>query len=423
MRRPLLIIFTIFLVLAYINTNNDYIKDVDSKNDINVEGIVKSIRETENYDEYKVNKILVRDYSKIYKLIVGSKLIIQGQFKSAESIESKEFDYSKYIKSRGYKGILYIKGYEIVGQDYFYTKLGEVEKYVKESLRYLYKRNSDFINSLILGKKDYLSNEEKDMFTRTGINHIIAISGLHTGILCSIMILIVGGVNRVYKLILLSIIISIYSILVGNSPSIIRAIIFSVLMYISFFIDRKNDNISNLSFVGILLIINNPYIIYNISFQLSFLATLSIIYFYDYINKHIKFSLLSLTLSANILTLPIIYYNFKGISLVSIIGNIIAVPIVGIIIYLSIISVVLFNFNIYLAKVAASINIDIIDCMYILLEKLSKLEFAYIEFNSQNIYCVIIYYIFIFSYMIYKEKKTIKEQKNELQGYYKEYKV
>ena len=64
---------------------------------------------------------------------------------------------------------------------------------------------------------------------------------------------------------------------------------FIIILYLSFFLDRKDDKISTLSFIGILLVINNPYIIYNISFQLSFLATLSIIYFYGYINNKLKY--------------------------------------------------------------------------------------------------------------------------------------
>ena len=120
------------------------------------------------------------------------------------------------------------------------------------------------------------------MFTRTGTSHIIAISGFHTGILSGVIIFIMGKINKIYKLVSLSIIMFLYSTMVGNSPSIIRSIIFMILLYLSFFLDRKIDKISTLSFVGILFVINNPYIIYNVSFQLSFLATLSIIYFYIY---------------------------------------------------------------------------------------------------------------------------------------------
>jgi competence protein ComEC len=191
-----------------------------------------------------------------------------------------------------------------------------------------------------------------------------------------------------------------------------------IILYLGFFLERKDDKISTLSFIGILLVVNNPYIIYNISFQLSFLATLSIIYFYGFINNKLKVKLISLTLASNILTIPIIYYNFKGIPLISVLSNMVIVPFIAIIIYLAILSLILFKINIHIAKIIASINKFILATIYILLDKFSNLEFAYITIEEPELYYVIIYYIIVFSYMIYKEVKTIKEQKNELQGYY-----
>ena len=331
----------------------------------------------------------------------------------------EDFDYGRYLRSRGYKGLIYLKDYSIVGNNLMYEYIYKVKSYIIKNIRYLYKTNSDFINSMILGQKDDLSESEKLMFTRTGTSHIIAISGLHTGILSGLIIFMIGNINKIYKIIVLTIMMFIYSTMVGNSPSIIRSIMFMISAYLSFFLDRKIDKISTLSFIGILFIINNPYIIYNISFQLSFLATLSIIYFYGYINNKLNIKIISLTLSANILTLPIIYYNFKGIPIVSILGNIIIVPFVGIIIYLAISSLVLFEINIYISSIVVYINRFILKGIYLLLEKISNLDFAYILIEDPKLHYVIIYYIVVFLYMIYKEAKTIKEQSHELQGYYK----
>ncbi len=289
---------------------------------------------------------------------------------------------------------------------------------MSNTFRYLYKSKSDLLNSVILGQREDLSQDENLMFSRTGTSHIIAISGLHTGILSVLIIFIIGRINKIYKLVLLSIIMMFYSIMVGNSPSIVRAIIGMIILYLSFFLDRKNDKISTLSFIGILLVANNPYIIYNISFQLSFLATLSIIYFYGFINNKLKVKIISLTIASNILTIPMIYYNFKGVPLLSVFSNIVIVPFIGIIIYLSILSLILFKINIHIAKAVANINKVILEIIYVLLEKISDLEFAYIIIEEPKLNYVIVYYIVVFSYMIYKEMKTIKEQSNELQGYY-----
>jgi len=422
MRRPFLIIFIILLIVSFIYTNTNAINTDYGNEDIEIIGIVKYKKEKERYNEYIVGKFVVRDYTKYKKIKVGSEIKLTGKFKDLNKMSYESFDYGRYLRSMGYKGLIYLKDYSIVGNNLMYEYIYKAKSYISNTIRYLYKTNSDFINSMMLGQKDDLSQNEKLMFTRTGTSHIIAISGLHTGILSGLIIFMMGKINKIYKLIVLSTMMFIYSAMVGNSPSIIRAIMFMISLYLSFFLDRKMDKISTLSFIGILFVINNPYIIYNISFQLSFLATLSIIYFYGYINNKLNIKIISLTLSANILTIPIIYYNFEGIPLVSILGNIIIVPFVGIIIYLAMLSLILFNINIYISSIVVHINRFILETIYVLLEKISNLDFAYIAIEEPKLYYVIIYYIVVFLYMIYKEAKTIKEQSHELQGYYKWYK-
>lgn len=419
MRRPFLIIFIILLIVSFIYTNTNAINTDYGNEDIEIIGIVKYKKEKERYNEYIVGKFVVRDYTKYKKIKVGSEIKLTGKFKDLNKMSYESFDYGRYLRSMGYKGLIYLKDYSIVGNNLMYEYIYKAKSYISNTIRYLYKTNSDFINSMMLGQKDDLSQNEKLMFTRTGTSHIIAISGLHTGILSGLIIFMMGKINKIYKLIVLSTMMFIYSAMVGNSPSIIRAIMFMISLYLSFFLDRKMDKISTLSFIGILFVINNPYIIYNISFQLSFLATLSIIYFYGYINNKLNIKIISLTLSANILTIPIIYYNFEGIPLVSILGNIIIVPFIGIIIYLAILSLILFNINIYISSIVVYINRFILEIIYVLLEKISNLDFAYIAIEEPKLYYVIIYYIVVFLYMIYKEAKTIKEQSHELQGYYK----
>ena len=420
MRRPLLIMYIILLSISFIYTKNKTIDDKFSENEIViVKGVVKDKIEKERYDQYQIGNFLVNDYSKNKDLDIGKVVKVNGKYKSLDNMKFENFDYGRYIRSIGYEGLIYIDKYEIINNSNIYLFIGNIKEYVKDTFRYLYKEKSDFINSIILGKKEYLSEEEKEIFTRTGTSHIIAISGLHTGLLCGMIAFIMGGINRYYKLVILSMLMILYSLMVGSSPSIVRSIFFMIVLYLSVFLERKRDGISTLSLIGIFFIINNPYIIYNISFQLSFLATLSIIYFYGYINEIFKISLVSLTISANILTIPLVYYNFKGMPLLTIVSNMIIVPFMGVIIYLSVTSIIIFIINLWVAKLVACFNKYIIDIIYYLLSKISTFNFAYIEIDNPKLYYVIIYYIILFSYMIYNELKIMKEQENELQGYYK----
>ncbi|MEG0050606.1 MAG: ComEC/Rec2 family competence protein [Terrisporobacter sp.] len=421
MRRPLLIIFIILLITSYVIANNKSLDDIEDKEKITIEGIVKDKVEKEKYDQYRIEKYLVNDYSRKLDIKIGKIVKINGSIKSLDKMNYDDFNYGRYIKSMGYKGVVFTKGYKLLGENKFYAYLGQLKSYLVDTFRYLYKSNSDFINSLILGQKENLNKEEKEMFSRTGTSHVIAISGLHTGILCTMIAIIIRGINRIYKLVILTIIMILYSILVGFSPSVIRSIVFVVIMYLAIFFERKRDGISSLSLIGSFLMIDNPYIIYNTSFQLSFLATLSIIYFYKIINKYLKISIISISLCANILTLPVIYYTFGGIPLLFILGNIIIVPVIGVVMNLSIISLILFQFSIITSKILAYMNKSIIIMVYYLLDKLSNMKLSYIEIENPKLFYVIFYYILIFSYMTYRELRIMKEQENGLQGYYKEY--
>lgn len=421
MRRPILILFIFLLFLSFIYTKDKPLDGISDKRKIIVEGVVRGKVEKDKYDQYKIGKYLVNDYSRKLDIKTGKIVKINGSIKSLDKMSFDDFDYGRYVKSIGYKGVITAKSYKIKGENKFYIFEGNIKRYLVNTFRYLYKDKADFINSLILGQKEDLSEEEKDMFSKTGTSHVIAISGLHTGILCTMITLIIRGINKLYKLIILTIVMILYNIMIGFSPSIVRSIVFVIIMYLSIFLEEKRDGICTLSFIGTFLIMNNPYIIYNTSFQLSFLATLSIIYFYKIINKYLKISIISISLSANILTWPIVYYVFKGIPVLFILGNIIIIPVIGIVMNLSIISVIIFKFSVLISKVLAYLSKSIIIMVYYLLEKLAENKLTYIEINNPKLFYVTFYYILVFSYMIYRELKIMKEQENGLQGYYKEY--
>ena len=421
MRRPLLIVFIFLLFISFIYTNNRPLDNIKDKERITIEGVVKDKIEKDKYDQYKVEKYLVNDYSRKLDIKIGKIVKINGSIKSLDKMNFDDFNYGRYVKSMGYKGIIAIKRYTTIGENRFYTVLGKVKFSLRDTFRYLYKDKSDFINSLLLGQKENLTEQEKEMFSKTGTSHIIAISGLHTGVLCTMITIIIKGINKFYKLLILTIMMALYSIMVGFSPSVARSIVFVVIMYMAIFLEEKRDGICTLSLIGTFLIINNPYIIYNTSFQLSFLATLSIIYFYKIINKYLKVGIISISLSANILTWPIMYYVFKGLPILFLVGNVIVVPVIGVIMNLSIISIIIFQFSVLISKFLAYLNKSIIIVVYYLLDKLAMTKLAYIEIDNPKLFYVTFYYILIFSYMIYRELKIMKEQENGLQGYYKEY--
>lgn len=417
MRRPLLLIFILLLILGFFITKDRELDNINEDTKTTITGVVKDKKEKSKYTQYIIDGYLVNDYKRKYELKIGKVVSVQGKLKDLDRMNFDDFNYGRYIKSCGYKGVIYSDYFKVIGQNKFYINLGQLKMYMRDTFRYLYKDTSNFINSFLLGMKEDLTQEENEMFSRTGTSHVIAISGLHTNIICILIAYVIRGINKLYKLFILMIIMVLYSIMVGFSPSIVRAVAFVAVMYLAVFLFKKRDGITTLSLIASLLIINNPYTIYNVSFQLSFLATLSILYFNKIIKKRLKFDIVSMTIAANILTMPIVYYVFGGIPVLSILGNIVIIPFIGIIMNLSIFSILFFEFNLNITKVIVYINKTLINMVYYILDKLSQIEIGYIEVENPSMTYVIIYYVLIFSYMIYKELKTMKEQENEIQGY------
>lgn len=417
MRRPLLLIFLVILILGFFITLGKELDSIDCDTQIVISGVVEDKKEKSKYTQYIIDGCLINDYKREYELKIGQIVKVEGKLKDLDNLNLDDFNYGRYIKSCGYKGIINSNYFKVIGENKFYTYIGNLKMYMRDTFRYLYKDTSSFINSCLLGIRDDLTDEENEMFSRTGTSHVISISGLHTGIICVLIAYIIRGINKIYKLFILIIIMTLYSIMVGFAPSIVRAVFFVIIMYLAIFLFRKRDGITTLSLIASVLIINNPYIIYNVSFQLSFLATLSILYFNKMIKRKLKFDIISMTIAANILTMPIVYYIFGGIALLSILGNIVIIPFIGVIMNLSIFSILSFQINLNITKVIVYVNKTLINMVYYILDKLSKIEIGYIQVENPNIIYVIIYYVLIFSYMIYKEIKTMKEQENEIQGY------
>ncbi|WFD11565.1 ComEC/Rec2 family competence protein [Tepidibacter hydrothermalis] len=419
MRRPIVLILLISIIISFVYTKNykDKFYDIEGKY-IEVEGIIKDAIYKEYYYEYEVGNFLIRDFNKEQKINIGEYIRAKGIFKSSYNMVIDEFDYGMYLKSKGIDGILNCEYIKSSKSHNIYSCIKNLKNSLEYVIEDIFRENSSFINALILGDKSELDINIKEAFSRAGVSHIIALSGLHIGIVIYIMTLIIGRINNVVKFFTISALILLYCIIVGFRGSMFRACIFSFIIYLAVFIQREYDGISALCLVGIVLCIINPFNIYDIGVQLSFLATLSIIYFYNKIDKYIKCPLVSTTLSASILTIPVVYYKFNIISNVFLISNVLIVPTVGILIGLIFIGIIFY----YIKVNIIYLMISKIVCFIIFYIKsivfyLSDIKYSYIEFETVSLKLVVLYYILLMTYMIYNERKTVKEQLNEVRGY------
>lgn len=143
--------------------------------------------------------------------------------------------------------------------------------------------------ALILGDKSMLDSETKNSFSATGAMHVLAVSGLHIGLILQILLVVAKGfskfISRKTAIIVIVIMLWIYSILTGFSPSVIRSIFMFTILIFAQFSGKTQNNINSLFFSAFVLLLIEPMFLFDIGFQLSYLAMIGIFTLYKPIEK------------------------------------------------------------------------------------------------------------------------------------------
>ena len=230
-------------------------------------------------------------------------------------------------KSNGIVGVLEIQVINKIQGDWI-AKLNEFKRNLYFRLEEnLGKRKAGLISSIAFGYSDYLDLEDKDDMKNLGVIHSISVSGLHVAIVYGFLRIFLG---RKFGLLATMI----YVIFTGYNYSSIRAFVMLACVEGGQILKRNNSSISSLCLSALILIIYQPFSIFNISFHLTYLATLGIILFNKkFIDVLYKLPVklrdpLSLTFSAQVFTIPYLILIFKDFSANFIIGNLFLVPLV-----------------------------------------------------------------------------------------------
>ncbi len=208
--------------------------------------------------------------------------------------------------------------------------------------------------ALLIGERKDISRALREKFNRAGVGHLLAISGLHIGIVASVMFAIFrwlvtwfspvlwSGWARRIAAILTFVPVLAYGFLAGMSPSTQRAVLMVSVFLLTLLFDRDQDLINTICIAGMLILIINPPALFSISFQLSFTAVLVIVWGLSLIRpflqkaQDIKTALvtkgivfLAVTFLATVGTAPLVMVYFNQVSLIGLVVNIVAIPLVG----------------------------------------------------------------------------------------------
>jgi competence protein ComEC len=348
----------------------------------------------------------------------GDKLKIKCRLVKPEKIN--DFSYDKYLARYNIFSLCYYPKIEKIGyqKNWFYSQLFKIKEIIKNRIEIgLPEPLSSLASPVVLGGNQGLSDEYKQMFSDLGLTHIMAVSGFNISIIASIVMscLLFLGLSRKQAFYFSIIFLGLYVLLVGLPASALRAGLMGSLVLLAIHLSRLNKIINALSFTASLMILINPLLLRDdVGFQLSFLAILGLVYYqsiFDNLLDKLKIPKLkglreafSTTLAAQVFTLPILAINFKKISLISPISNMLIVPIISLLTILILAAIFLAMILPFLAKLFFLPSFIILKYIFIVVEFLNKTPFKVIEVDSFSWSYVLIYYIIVSGLVIFLKK-------------------
>ena len=319
--------------------------------------------------------------------------------------------YKENGKYEGYFLVKSIKEYENI----YFVELEDVkstkieDSFLGKYLQTLFNRaEEDYsyeirnINrAILLGDNTRIKKDLKDKIRYIGLSHIFAMSGLHIGLVIAIFYFIFKKTVKNKRLIeiLLLISITLYYLSVKESPSFTRAYIMAVVYLLGKLFYEKVDLRKTLFVSAIISILINPIAIFSVSFQLSYGAMIAITYIFPYVRKinYKKFKILDyilFTSTIQIFLIPITVYYFSTVQVLSLISNLIFLPLASF--YITINYIALFLENFYLSFLLKPIIEILYKILIYLIDLFSELLYLSVEYeNKKLIYIYIVVFVII----------------------------
>ena len=289
--------------------------------------------------------------------------------------------------------------------------LKNIESIVKEP-------ESSLLSGLLLGVKSSLGEDLKQSFINTGLVHIIVLSGYNVTIIAEAIMrsLYFLPFAAATGLGIFSIIL--FALMAGGGSTIVRASIMAIIALVA----RKTGNqysiVRALAIAGFLMVLQNPYILYfDLSFQLSFIATLGLIYMAPIFENIFKFlptkfglrEIAGATIGTQLFVLPFILYKMGTLSIIAPISNILVLPMIPMTMFFGFLTGLLAFMSRFLALPFGFITQKLLSLEIFLVEFFSDLQFSHVEVRNFSAFFVVIIYVLI-GFLIYRHQTSNHEK-------------
>ncbi len=349
----------------------------------------------------------------------GDELLLEGiMHRPYNFTRGRKFSYKQYLKRQGVSWIISVSRdrlfYVIAKQQGGWRPgLRRWKARARSQLaRYFHPEETALLSMLLLGDRSSLPAAVRDIFNRTGTAHVLAISGLHVGIFCSIILILARILvpQRPYAYMLVIMGLIFYILLTGGRPSVVRASIMAAIFFTSYVVERESVVLNTWAVAALLILFFSPTALFEIGFQLSFTCVFFILVLYprisalwpqaparndSFICRYLKTSL-SVSLSAWLGAAGLVAYYFEYLTPFAVLANLFIVPLMALIVSLGMAFLIL-GFclppavPVFVTCLKVSLN-----GMVALAYALSRMPCAYLRIRGFHFRELIIYYVVLF---------------------------
>lgn len=412
-------------IIIHFNNDTSSRENLNSSKERIVFKIGEKLNSNEKYKKYECFAQVGKDYFNTIIYIPTEKSQLDfDHYYSAEAYISKlkppqydfQFDYSKYLKRKNIGYQLYVSG-EIL--DASRTDLSVKEKIQQKRLRVL--QNIDhtsistqsraFLKGIILADRTEIDSAVVEDFSRSGLVHFLAISGTHIMVIFGLFYFLFKFILplklRRYTIVVSLLFLWFFAAFIGFGNSVLRACIMLTVYFIYVLLQRKPDVLHSMALSAFIILILDTHQLFNIGFQLSFIAVLGIFWLnqpilkrlpiQDNYGKKVIFNTISISLSAQLATIPLVLYYFHQFSFISVFANFIIVPFSELIIMFSFAMATL---------VALGLDFDIINTGYdFVIQGLLRCihwfaDFDFLFFESISMNLIEVFILFLAIYVL-----------------------
>jgi len=303
-------------------------------------------RESSTHLYLATNDTIVLIYADRYSDVsYGDTLRVTGELRIPEAFTTdlgRTFDYRGFLEAKNVGYVMSFAAIEIVTSDPRYSPLS-----------YLYAAKHSFMDNveaaipepqvglaqgLLLGVKQALGDEYEEIFRATGLTHIVVLSGYNVMLVVTFFMYALAFVLPYRARLIVGIVaIASFALLVGLSATVVRASVMASLLLLLRFTGNTYHLLRALCLAGVVMLVINPHLLlYDVGFQLSFVATLGLIVAAPFIQKYLSFmpevvgmrEFLAATLVTQVFVLPLLVYQIGEVSIIAVVANVVVLPMV-----------------------------------------------------------------------------------------------